>query len=577
MADATATPTRTPAPNLRALEDSYRIVGELRGSGTARRFVGTRNADGAAVMVTVVMPPAGAENNELSHYAADAKLLASVRHPTVLSVLDGRWLGNSFAVITERANGTTLQDELDRGAEFRNPRVAMVLQDIWSGLEATREQGVVHRWVTPDSVYFDPSSKRPIVALSPAPIPMTGVPGAAADARTIGTLAWAMLAGAPFDPKSNAKLSELAPNLAGRVVDAVEGMVHLRDRDLDLDVPTALGIIAAGDVLKQGEIEIQAMKEEYAELHRQELEKCETHRMEVEQYAAEQSALITDERALLERMAAEQSAAIAAERGEFEKLMAAREERMVGLRLDLEREAARASRGLNVEEAGSFGMEPAPRRGSRWVVPTAIAGALVGMVALGVLVHERNPRAPSPNQIAVGRSVVVPTPPSVDTTRLKSGGFLSQSAGGNVVAPPRSGGLPLATARDSALAATPDSAAADSAARQARESVSAESTREKMRSRLRPAEQATDVNGAIPPASSIDTLARPGADTLRRDTAARVDTTISRDTSIPRDTMARRDTMTRRDTMRGGPMVRTETTYVRGTVRRDTLGTRPPL
>src|SRR5262249_9743905 len=150
--------------------------------------------------------------------------------------------------------------------------------------------GVVHRWVTPDSVYFDSQSKRVKIALSPAPIPMTGVPGAAADAKTIGVLAWAMLTGAPYDAsKADVKLIDLAPNLASRVVDTVERMVRVSDRDRTVpDVATALGVIAAGDVLKQGEIEIQAMKEEYEERHRQELEKCESHRMETEQFAAEQ-------------------------------------------------------------------------------------------------------------------------------------------------------------------------------------------------------------------------------------------------------------------------------------------------
>src|SRR5262249_7659792 len=151
----------------------------------------------------------------------------------------------------------------------------LILQDIWSGLESAREHGVVHRWVTPDSVYFDSTSKRPVVLLSPAQIPLTGVPGAAADARTIGTLAWAMLTGEPYDAKSDKKLIDSAPNLASRVVETVERLVQLRAADPAPDVATALGIIAAGDVLKQGEIEIQAMKEEYAELHRIELERCE--------------------------------------------------------------------------------------------------------------------------------------------------------------------------------------------------------------------------------------------------------------------------------------------------------------
>jgi hypothetical protein len=550
-----ATPTR----DLHALEDSYRIVGELRASDSTRRFVGSRNEDGAPIMVTLVKAPAGGETNELSHYASDVKLLASLRHPSVLAVFDGRWVGNDFAVVTDRPRGTTLEDELDRETEFRNPHIAMVLQDIWSGLEAAREHGIVHRWVTLDTVYFDSSSKRPMVLPLPAPIPLTGVPGAAADARTIGLLAWAMLTGADYDPKANRKLAELAPNLASRVVETVERLVQLRAADPAPDVPTALGIIAAGDVLKQGEIEIQAMKEEYAELHRIELEKCETHRMETEQYAAEQAALITDERALLERLATEQSSALAAERAEFEQLMSAREERILDLRRDLEREAARVAAGMDAEGTKAFTFDDAdmadhPQR-SLW--PTAIGAVILLLFALGALVHARKPREPRAGHVAIGSSVIVPTMPSIDTSRLKAGGFLSQSAAGTVARTSPSG-PPLATLRAHARVAS-DSAAADSAAREARESPPQETI---PRRPVRPREPANDVNGVIP-RERFDSLApRPGVDSVQRNPVRPADT-------VPRDTAIRRDSAPPRSN------VRVETTYVRGTVRRDTLAIRP--
>jgi hypothetical protein len=560
MADANA------KPDFRPLEDTYKIVGELGGSRTTRRYVGTRNQDGASVMISIAAPPADAENHELSHFAADAKLLSSLHHPSVLEVLDGRWVGEDFAVITERPNGNTLQDEIDRGAEFRNPRIAAVLQDVWSGLEAARELGVVHRSVTLDSVYFDSNTKGVRVALSPAAIPMSGDPGAAADAKTIGTLAWAMLTGAPYDPaKPDQKLADLAPNLAGRVIDAVEQMVHVGERDAAPDVATSLGVIAAGDVLKQGEVEIQAMKEEYEEVHRRELEKCENHRMETEQFAAEQASLIKEEREAIERLATEQASAFAAEREEIEKFMKTREERIVSLRVDLEKQAARAARGLDVEAAAS--LDPPPPKSTtprstakRSLIAVAIV-AIVAASAIGI------PRFLASRRAPVTHSAIVPSGPALDTTQLKRGGFMSQSAGGSVVQP-RSG-PPLANSHDT-LATTPrqDSAAADSSARRAQ--AADESIPHKPKPHLAPREPANDVNGAIPPASARESI--PAApDTTRRDTSYTRDTTIPRDTARANAPIVRGDT-----TFSRSPNVRVETTYVKGTVRRDTTGSRPP-
>ena len=574
MADAKAKPDFSP------LEDSYKIVGELRGSGSTRRYVATRTQDGASVMVSIAARPADAENHELSHYAADAKLLGSLHHPSILTVYDGRWVGDKFAVITERPNGNTLQDELDRGAEFRNPRIAAVLQDVWSGLEASRALGVVHRSVTPNSVYFDSNTKRVVIALSPTAIPMSGDPGAVADAKTIGLLAWAMLTGAPYDPtKSDQKLIDLAPNQASRVVEVVEKLVHVGDRDTAPDVATALGVIAAGDVLKQGEIEIQAMKEEYEEKHRQELEKCETHRMETEQFAAEQASLIKEERESIERLAAEQASAFAAERAEIEKFMKAREERIFSLRVDLEKQAARAARGLDVEAAASLDPPPSKPSNPRSTAKrAAMAGVLVLLIVAGAIGIPRflsSRHAPAP-----AHTTIVPTAPTLDTTQLKRGGFMSQSAGGSVVQPRN--GPPLATSHDTlpTETATPprnDSVTADSAARAARASDEP-APPPKPKPHLAPREPANDVNGAIPPASARQSM--PGSpDTTRRpDTSYTRDTTIPRDPpAVPSDTVRPNTPISRGETtFTRSPNVRVETTYVKGTVRRDTTGIRPP-
>ena len=123
-----------------------------------------------------------------------------------------------------------------------------------------------------------------MVSLMPTTIPITGVPDATSDARTIGTLAWTMLAGETFTQGEGPKpLAELVPNQAVRVVEATEKMARSEDAD-DLDIPTFLGIIAAGDALKQAEVELAAQKELYDEQHRAELQKCENHRIEVEQH-----------------------------------------------------------------------------------------------------------------------------------------------------------------------------------------------------------------------------------------------------------------------------------------------------
>lgn len=340
------------APNLQALESDYEIRGELRGTDSARYYIGrTRDERAAEVAITVVTAPKG-DTAALSHFASDAQILESGAHPAILRVLDGKWVGkNEFALITERMQGDTLDELLDRAEKFSNPRAASILQEVNAALDWARDAGVVHRGVTPDSLLFERDGGRVRLSLLPTPIPMTGIPDACSDARTIGTLAWAILTGKPHTAGETRSIGEVCPNLAQRVIDATDKMVRCKDHADAPDVGTYLGILAAGDVLKQAEVELAAQKEEYDEQHRIALQQCELQRQETEQHAAEQASILAGEREDFKREIEETRAAVAAERAEFESIMAERKERFAAVRAELDQQRTELERRLAELEA----------------------------------------------------------------------------------------------------------------------------------------------------------------------------------------------------------------------------------
>jgi hypothetical protein len=334
------------APALRGLEDQYEILGELRGSGSARYYIGrVRDERAAEVAIVIVTKAEGGETSDLAHFAADSNILAADPHPAILRVLESRWVGNdTVAVVSERVLGESLGEQLERGERFSNPRIARILEDVSAALDWAREAGVVHRGVTPDSLVFERGTNRVRVSFVPTPIPMTGVPDAATDARTIGMLAWAFLTGEPFAPGEARSLAEACPNLAGRVVEATDKLLRSKDHKDAPDVEKYLSILAAADALKQAEVELLAQKEEYDEAHRLELQKCEVQRQEVEQHAAEQASLLAGEREEFQRQIAEERAALEAERAQFETMMAERKERFAAVRAELDQQRAEMER-----------------------------------------------------------------------------------------------------------------------------------------------------------------------------------------------------------------------------------------
>ncbi|HEX4684062.1 MAG TPA: hypothetical protein VH277_15200, partial [Gemmatimonadaceae bacterium] len=236
---------------------------------------------------------------------------------------------------------------------------AAILEDVKSVLDWARGKGVVHRAITPDTMIFEQGSDRVRVSFAPAPIPMSGVSDVAGDARTIGMLAWAMYAGKPYgDGGQAASLGEVCPNLATRVVDAVNKMISAKDHTDSPDIATFIGTVAAADVLKQAEVEIAAMKEEYDEEHKKALQACEVRRQETEDHAAEQAALLAGEREDFERSISDDRAAMeaerasfASERAEFERLMKERKDKLAAVRAELDQERALLEKKLSELEA----------------------------------------------------------------------------------------------------------------------------------------------------------------------------------------------------------------------------------
>ena len=391
---------RQASPELRALESQYEIVGELRGVPDTHRYLARRRDDGVEVMITVVRAPHDDTNNALAHLASDTQLLTNVTHAGVPRVHAGQWLGtDAYAVIGEPVHGTPLAESLSRGERFANARVAVVLQDVDGILDWARSQGIVHRKVTPETLWFEPGTDRVIVAFAPARVPISGVPDARGDAKTIGLLAWSMLAGRRYDDqddKANPPLGELCPDLAARVVGATEAMIRSENGEAEPDVPAFLALIASGDVLRRAEVEMAALQNDFAERHRIALEKYEIQRSEMEAAAVEQAARLAAEREAFERLVHDRQEQLATVRAELDKQRVRIERRLA--ELDKRRAALEKMRAdIDLRDATLYANRPKEPdefpNDLHWAIPVGLT-AIVLLLLAGLVASIAHPRRP---------------------------------------------------------------------------------------------------------------------------------------------------------------------------------------
>ena len=309
------------SPDLTSLAADYDIIGELDASADARTYMATRRGDGTkrrddstGVLITVVTTPEGDEANALSHLAADTKLLARTPHRRLMPVLDGRWLGDdAFAVVTQRVTDPSLAQLLASGETFTNPRIAAILREVNGLLEWARDQKIVHRNIPLSKLFLEPKTDRVRVTFAIAPIQRLHRADAQDDARTIATLAMAMLTG-EANPQSyeGRTLAELRADLPDRLDEATAALLDEKNTGATPDVAAYLALIGMADPVAAGEAERERIRTDILEEQRAEREKLAAERASFEQTMAE-------ERASFARTMAAERTKLEAERTELQK------------------------------------------------------------------------------------------------------------------------------------------------------------------------------------------------------------------------------------------------------------------
>jgi hypothetical protein len=348
--------TRSLDTELTALADDFDIVGELaRGTGT-QYLIATRKGtsskrrdDSSRVLIEIARPPEGDESHALDHLASDTKLLSNLRHRRCVSVYEGRWLGDdAFAVVREYVDDPTAADLMARGQVFTNTRTAAILREVHGLLQWAREQNVVHRHVTPDRLFLEPTSDRVRVTFGAGPVQrVRTVDATTEDVITVVRLARAMLTGdLPREEVQGRSFAELRPDLPERLHEETARL--LVEPATDHDLTLYLALIGMADPVAEGETERDRIRAEVLEEQRVEREKLANERAELEKWAVEERARLADEgeelrgafaqeKAKMEREFAAAQRLLAAERTEMQRIIAAERAELTTKREALEK------------------------------------------------------------------------------------------------------------------------------------------------------------------------------------------------------------------------------------------------
>jgi serine/threonine protein kinase len=157
LADAESTPASNTnsgrfAPG-EVLQGTYRILRPLASGGMGELFLATHERLHGAFAVKVLHRDYIRDEEALCRFRCEAEVMAGLRHPNIVQVFDFNLTpdGSPYLVM-ELIEGKDLSEHLRGGRRLPPSRVARIVRQIASALEAAHAHGVVHRDLKPENV-----------------------------------------------------------------------------------------------------------------------------------------------------------------------------------------------------------------------------------------------------------------------------------------------------------------------------------------------------------------------------------------------------------------------------------------
>jgi eukaryotic-like serine/threonine-protein kinase len=139
----------------RVLGDRYRLIRPLGVGASAHVFVAEDVSLGRRVAIKVLHPALAGDEGFLRRFRAEAQVVASLRHPNILTVFDWGEDGGSPYLVMELLEGGSLRSLLDRGILLTAEQAASVGSDAARALDYAHRRGLVHRDIKPANLIFD--------------------------------------------------------------------------------------------------------------------------------------------------------------------------------------------------------------------------------------------------------------------------------------------------------------------------------------------------------------------------------------------------------------------------------------
>lgn len=227
-----------------ATEGRYEIEATLGQGGMGAVYRARDLVLDKPVAIKVMLPGVGLDEQSVQRFRQEARTIAGLRHPNIVTVHDLRQHGGLHFFILDFISGRSLDRIVEHAGTLPVPIVRLWLSQVASALEFAHRKGVIHRDIKPGNILIDSDGNAVLTDFGIAKLQVDpkwktvtggflGTPAyaspeqwkglpvtSASDQYSLGIVAYAMLTGSPpFDGES---FSDMALAHTGQTPDPVD-------------------------------------------------------------------------------------------------------------------------------------------------------------------------------------------------------------------------------------------------------------------------------------------------------------------------------------------------------------------
>src|SRR5262245_31876347 len=136
---------------------SYEIISPLGAGGMGEVYCALDTKLGREVAIKVLPEVFARDQERLSRFEREARILASLNHPNVASIYNLEQEEDQTFLVFDLVSGSTL-DELISRESIGVKEALSICGQVAAGLEAAHEKGIVHRDLKPSNIKITPKN-----------------------------------------------------------------------------------------------------------------------------------------------------------------------------------------------------------------------------------------------------------------------------------------------------------------------------------------------------------------------------------------------------------------------------------